>query len=138
MGFKIGILGPYNSGKSYGRTTIPDGENVMIIAASVKATYLTDTDSKLVGMLDIKGNKFAGWDEAKRHFGVKTIRGVIINLYPMPAGTLKRHNLPGNYAVCKTLAHIPDWLTFIDRHMPWIHTVILPDFTHYVSEIISD
>jgi hypothetical protein len=138
MGFKIGLLGRQNSGKSFGRTTIPDGENVMVIAASIKASYLTDSNKRPVGMLDIKGNKFNGWEEAKQYLGVKTHRGVINKLYPTEVGKMKRHNLPGNMAICTQLSHIPDWMTFIDRHMPWIHTIILPDFTHYVSAIISD
>jgi hypothetical protein len=138
---RICLLGPVNSGKSYSRNTIPDGENVLVIEASYKATYLTTSENKPVGMLTIHTTKYNGWEAARAHYKLSpkapltTITNYLIKTYP--TGSFKRKHLPGNVVICKDIKELPDWLYFVDKHMPWIHTVILPDFTHYISEIIS-
>jgi hypothetical protein len=138
---RIALLGPVNSGKSYSRVTIPDGENVLILEASYKTTYLTTSANKPVEMLSISTAKYKGWDEAKEyyklssHSSITPILKYLLGKYK--PGQFQRKHLPGNIAICKDIKDIPDWLYFVNKFMPWIHTIILPDFTHYISEIIS-
>jgi hypothetical protein len=138
MGFRVGILGGPNTGKSYSRQTIPDGENVMVLMASVKASYLKDSSGIPVDWLSIKTKHYNGWEEAKAHYKFTSTEGVLGHLYKtIEKGKMKRANLPGNLVIVKNLTDLVGWIRFIDKYMPWIHTIILPDFTHFISEIIS-
>src|SRR3954470_13551414 len=138
---RIALLGPVNSGKSYSRHTIPDGENVLILEASYKTTYLTTSHDKPVEMLGISTAKYKGWDEAKAYYKLSSQSSVTPILKYLKEkykpGQFQRKHLPGNVVICKDLKEIPEWLYFVERFMPWIHTIILPDFTHYISEVIS-
>lgn len=136
MAYRIGIVGFENTGKSYSRKSIPDGENVLILAPSYKSTWLRTSDNKPCKNLEVVGKHFKNFEEARKYLNVPTNSHVIMALSQQPP-TLKRANLPGNIAVIKEINHLPIWLRFVSTHMPWIHTVILPDFTHYISEIIS-
>lgn len=137
MAFRIGIVGPPNSGKSFSRSTIPDGENAFVIAASYKAAYLKTSEGTPVKSFNVVGQNFTGFEEAKVKLNVQTNVGVLKKLYEMQAGKLKRKNLTGNLSIVKDLNHLSTWIKFISKQMPWIHTIILPDFTHYISEVIS-
>lgn len=141
MAFRLGIVGAENTGKSFSRSFIPDGENVLIIAPSNKATWLTNSQNITVGPLDIQTPKVQGWEQAQKLLKLPSQSHVIKYIMDeptyVPGVTLKRANLPGNIIVLKHLTHLPIWLDFADKYMPWIHTIILPDFTHFISEIIS-
>jgi hypothetical protein len=138
MGFRIGIMGPPNSGKSYSRRTIPDGENVLVIAASFKTTYLTTTEGKPVKPLNIITKAASGWQAHKEFYKVSSETAIIRHLTDkISRGKFRRENLPGNMVVVRNVGDLSFWLYFIDKHMPWIHTIVIPDFTHYISEAIS-
>jgi hypothetical protein len=138
MAYRIGIVGFENTGKSYSRKFIPDGENVMILAPSLKSTWLRTSDNKPCQSLEPSGKNFKNFEEARKFLKVGTNTHVIKNfLDNVQPGGLKRSNLNGNIAIVKDIVYLPLWLKFVDIHMPWIHTVILPDFTHFISEIIS-
>lgn len=138
MAYRIGIVGFENTGKSYSRKFIPDGENVMILAPSLKSTWLRTSDGKPCKAFNISGKHFNNFTEAKAFLKLQTDTHVINHfISKVPPGSLKRENASGNIAVVKEVTYLPIWLKFIDEHMPWIHTVILPDFTHFISEIIS-
>jgi hypothetical protein len=136
MAYRIGIVGFENTGKSFSRRKIRDGENVLILAPSFKSTWLRDSQDKPCKSLEVIGKNFKNFEEAKKYLNVPTNSHVIKALSQQPP-TLKRENMPGSIAVVKDIQHLPLWLNFVSSHMPWIHTVILPDFTHFISEIIS-
>lgn len=144
MAFRVAIGGLPNSGKSFSRRTIPDGENVIVLAPSSKATHLKNSDGKPSGLLNFKGNKFKNWEEAQALYSkatgveIKNKRGVIEFLLAQPHDKRpKRENFEGSITVVKALDDIKYWLTFVDKIMPWVHTIILPDLTHFISEEIS-
>lgn len=140
MAYRIGIVGAENTGKSYSRSFIPDGENVLIIASSNKSTWLKDSKGITVGALKLSTPKVQSWEHAQKLINAPTKSHVIKYLMDdpgTPPGALKRANLSGNIVILKHLTHLPLWLEFVDKYMPWIHTIILPDFTHFISEIIS-
>lgn len=135
-------MGPVNTGKSFSRRTIEKGENVFVIQPSMKASHLlrSGTDPrKPIGPFDVHTKKFASLREAKKNLGATTDTQVI-DLWnrKLEPGTLKPENVLGNVQLVKDLTQLPIWLKFVDIHMPWIDTVVLADFTHFISEVISD
>lgn len=140
MSYKIGVAGDANSGKSYSRKTIRDGENVMILQPSVKASHLFDSNRKPVKMFDLANSKKGYTNLESWIIGAKQQNvHQLINLFNLkvPLGSFKPENLKGNIQLIKDISLLPIWLEFISKHLPWIHTVILPDFTHFISEVIS-
>ena len=140
MAYKIGIMGPVNTGKSYSRRFIEKGENVFVIQPSMKASHLIrSTDKKPIGPFNIKTDKFESLKAAKKALNASTDTQ-IVDLWnrKLEPGKLKPENILGNVQLVKDLTEIPVWLKFVDIHMPWVDTVILADFTHFISEVISD
>lgn len=142
MAQKLAIAGVPNSGKSYSRRTIPDGENVFILMPSIKATHIKDSSGKPLKTFDIKTNKFPNKKEyiaALSKLNVRNVHNMVSYMnQKLPAGALKKENLLGNIQMVKDLNDLPIWMEFINKHLPWIHTVIIPDFTHFISSEISE
>lgn len=138
MAYRIGICGLANSGKSFGRRKIPDGENVFILQPSVKAAHLLGSDTLARKWFDIKSDKVSSLKDAISKANKQNVHQLIHHFNQnLPIGTIKKEHIIGNIQTIKDVALLPHWLEFIDKHMPWIHTVILPDFTHFISEVIS-
>lgn len=142
MAYKIGIMGPVNTGKSFSRRSIEKGENVFVIQPSMKASHLLRSGPeprKPIGPFDIKTDKFKSLRDAKTALNA-TSDTAIVELWnrKLEPGKLKPENILGNVQLVKDLNQIPIWLKFVDIHMPWIDTVILADFTHFISEVIAD
>jgi hypothetical protein len=165
MGHRIGIGGYQNTGKSFGRRWIPDGENVMILQPSVKLSYLFTGPANAVKLsadqLDEAITK--GTRKPVRNFDLVSpekkwgsIRELIAKrpksspsqivtqemvirelIEKKPTGYFSPEHLKGNVILCKDLTMLKIWLWFIDRHLPWVHTVILPDFTHFITEVVT-
>ena len=144
MAYKIGIMGPVNTGKSFSRRFIEKGENVFVLQPSMKASHLLrsakEGQERLpIGPFNIKTDKFKSLRDAKTTLGTQTDTQ-LIDLWnrKLEPGKLKPENILGNVQLVKDLNHLAIWLKFIDIHMPWVDTVVLADFTHYISEVISD
>jgi len=139
MASKIGICGLANTGKSYSRRFIKDGENVFILAPSNKATHLKDSKGEGLQPFDIETKNYKNIEEAIEKLQLLTATNVIRAWNKgMPAGTLKPENLKGNMQMVTDLKELPVWIEFVSKHLPWIHTLIIPDFTHFISLVISD
>lgn len=137
MAFKIGIIGAPNTGKSYSRTFIKNGEECFIIAPSSKMMHITTSDNKPIRRLQFSCGNFDSSE--KLAVALKTdIHGVV----PYLLGTeCKIKETPvtvtGNYIVTK-LEHIEEYLNFVNLYMPHIKTIFIPDFTHFISAILAD
>lgn len=138
MAHKLGIAGLPNSGKSYSRRSIPDGENTFLLMPSYKATHITDTKGAPLRTFDIKTTSFPNKAAYIEKLGLRTEHQLVhyINTKIKP-GAIKKENLLGNTQMVSELNDLPIWLRFISDHLPWIHTVIIPDFTHFISRVIS-
>lgn len=138
MASKLGIAGIPNSGKSYSRRTIPDGENVFLLIPSNKATHIKDSKGNPLKPFDLKTTNFASKEAYMEKVGVKNEHQLIsyINAKIKP-GTLKPDNLKGNVQIVSDLNDLVIWMKFVSDHLPWIHTAIIPDFTHFISKVIS-
>lgn len=139
MSFKIGIAGLVNSGKSFSRTFIPDGENVFLITPSLKATYIKTTDGKPLQNFNVKTKSYTSIEDAVLKLNAPSRQDLIRTWNrDLPAGSFKKENLLGNIQQIDNLNNLPIYLEFVSKHLPWIHTIILPDFTHHISNVISD
>lgn len=162
MAYRVGIMGTNNTGKSFSRNTIPDGENVMILAASVKAAHLfksPDKDGKRKPVTNINPTFRSLKDPSIRTENSVITEQRLRSMYPTLTAnkelssynllelikyyysggnlTLNYKDVGGNVVIVKNVKELSKWLELISSHMPWIHTVILPDFTHFISELIS-
>jgi hypothetical protein len=53
-------------------------------------------------------------------------------------GYFAPEHMKGNVILCEKLAELRVYLQFINKMLPWVHTVILPDFTHFIAEAITE
>lgn len=165
MGSRLGIGGFQNSGKSFGRRYIPDGERCMILQPSIKFSHLYTGPKgvekftplqideaikagkrKPVGTFDLEQpGKYKNLKELMDVARGKTNVGVMIEEVDLirkmtvdkKEGSIKPEHVKGNSILCKNITYLGDYLEFINKHLPWIHTVFLPDFTHFISEVIT-
>lgn len=166
MGHRIGIAGYQNSGKSFGRRWIPDGENVMILAPSVKVSHLytgpanaKELDaSQLDAAILAKARKPVGaFDLVSPEGKYKSLKQLIaitkqnavnpqvvnevtvmqLLIDVKPEGYFKPEHFKGNKVLIKDIERLQVYLNFINKFMPWVHTVILPDFTHFITEKLT-
>jgi hypothetical protein len=171
MGKRFGIAGFQNSGKSYSRRYIPDGDHVMVLQPSNKFPHLysgpdnahnltpeeldkaiEDGTRKLVRDFDILGKDgvtgIAGAFEKQRgkqvelpngqKFVISTPMDVILHQHmSKEAGYFTQANMIGNVWYTATFEELKLALQVVNKHMPWIHTVILPDFTHFITAVIT-
>lgn len=168
MGRRIGVGGYQNTGKSWGRRYIPDGENVMIIQPSVKTSHLfqsipgidkmtpeqidkaiTDGKRKPVQSFDIKSpeGRYNNLQEALALVTDPVKRSLYYMLaminekkkidYFGKTPEAARKHLQGNIILCEEIAQLEFFIDFVNKWMPWIHTIILPDFTHFITEKLT-
>lgn len=132
MAFKIGICGAPNTGKSYSRRNL-DGDRTFLCLPSMKATHLKGNDQKPLKRLNLSTDKSKSTKELMDAMGVSNRFSVMVNL--MKSG--KDFNVKGNWEIMPNLTALERYLKFINDKMPHINTIIIPDFTHYLSKIIA-
>lgn len=132
MAYKIGIVGLTNTGKSYSRRTIKNGENVFILSPSHKALHIRDSEGNPLKPLNIFTDSSKNMEEicTKLSCTKNALAGKLLK-------AANPVNIEGNYLVMKDVKMLEDWIKFVSLKMPHIKTLILPDFTHYISEIIA-
>lgn len=54
-----------------------------------------------------------------------------------PEESKARELFKGNVMLCDNISALSIYTNFINKFMPWIHTIFEPDFTHYISEKIT-
>lgn len=163
MAYRLGICGKQNSGKSFTRRYIPDGHRVAIVQPSKKASYLyTGPDEaadlsmeeldaaikegrrKLIKNFDMVSPKGNGMTlkELVSEYAMKTPHATIYDLLQMynehkPSGYLTQEHIKGNVFYAPTFRDMKIASEFVNKHMPWVHTLILPDFTHFITERLT-
>lgn len=128
MAIKLGIAGPPNSGKSFSRKFIEKGEEVFIIAPSAKATHIKTSDGKPLKRLNPSTKTF---EEAYPNYTASKV------IKSMCGKDLKGFTFVGNY-ITSSLEDVIYILKFINTNMPNIKTIILPDFTHFISKVLAN
>lgn len=133
MAYKIGIIGLPNTGKSFSRKTLRKGEEAFVLSPSQKALHFRDSQNNALKPLSIETPNFKSLDEfaAKNSLNKNMVANKLLKA---PEGSFK---VSGNYFVMKDVRHLEDWVKFVSQKMPHIKLLILPDFTHYISEVIA-
>jgi hypothetical protein len=163
MGQRLGLAGFQNTGKSFTRRYIPDGENVIVIQPSRKASYLFTGPKgvenftteqideaiktgkrRMLGTFDLVSpeGKFKNLQQAAaglKDSGPHTDQFDALRtlLKYKKAGYFKPEHLKGNVIFAPQFEDLQTSLQFVDKLLPWVHTVILPDFTHFITERIT-
>lgn len=146
MAIRLGLLGEPNSGKSFGRSFL-DGEKCFAILPSSKETYLYKEHSypknpKPVDPLTIVSKAGTTNEELafKLGFNANT------HLSPMhflvskilTDGKFRESvSISGNYVNAQTMGEIPMFSKFVEQCLPNINIIILPDFTHFLSNTMG-
>lgn len=133
MAYKIAIAGLSNTGKSFSRRTLTKGEEVFVISPSHKALHFRDSKGESLKRMNVSSGKILTTAELAASKGV-SINALGSLLTTAPVGAI---TITGNFMVMPDLAYLEFWLKVVDKHMPHIKVLILPDFTHYISEILS-
>lgn len=136
MATRIGIMGPPNTGKSFSRKFLTNPEEAFVLSSSVKAIYLNDKNGKPLPKLNIKtpnGNNIQEVFASGKAKGM-TPGNVWASLISSPEADIKTQ---GNWAIVPNIPALQAYLNFIDKQMPHIKTVVIPDFTHYISKVIA-
>lgn len=132
MALRIGIAGRQNTGKSYSRKFIKNGEECFVLSPSRKMNHLFKSDGKAVEKLDIATTASPSIEEIMKV--TKLGRRSDVVKACLNKTDLK---LKGNYDVIDTLQELETYLQFIDKQYKSIKNLFLPDFTHYVSRILA-
>lgn len=137
MAFRVGITGMPNSGKSFAWSKYDKGEEVFSICPSSKIIHVRDSDGKLPKELEIaikgKGN---GFEEIMKNTKLQSkhsvIRKVVTSNIPVEDVKVK-----GNLVHCSDVKYVQYYKLFVSKYMPNIKIILCPDFTHYISYVIS-
>jgi hypothetical protein len=133
MAYKIGLVGLTNTGKSFSRRTIKKGEEVFILSPSHKALHIRDSKGEPLKPLNIST------EQSKDIASICQAAGIHRNA--LASVLLKRtapFSITGNWYVMKDIRYLEDWIKLISLKRPDIKVLILPDFTHYISEVIAN
>ena len=133
MAYKIGLVGLTNTGKSFSRRTIKKGEEVFILSPSHKALHIRDSKNEPLKPLNIST------EQSKDINAICQTAGIHRNA--LAGALLKRaapYTITGNWFVMKDIRYLEDWIKLISSKRTDIKVLILPDFTHYISEVISN
>jgi len=134
MALKLGIIGEPNTGKSYSRKFLKKGEEVFIIAPSSKAMHITTSEGLPLKRLQVSTEKSKSLEEMRDRNNLEMISDIIPVLLKKEPNEL---TITGNFILTK-LRTLESCLLFVDKFMPSIKTIILPDVTHFVSSVIAD
>lgn len=130
MAHRLGLAGLTNTGKSYSRRTIKEGKDTFIIMPSQKMTHL-QVDGKPAKRVDFTIDGKFKFSEMRKAQSDKVILKQLLQNPP------EKIELEGNYVVVRTLDELALWSQVIDKVFKNIKTLIQPDFTHYISNIIA-
>jgi hypothetical protein len=128
MAMRIGLMGPPNSGKSYSRKFIKNGEECFILAPSRKSFYLKKNNGEALDRLKVNNMEI---EEMVKFYGT------ITRAFNQAKFSAKPVTTTGNWMVCKDIAAAEEILAFISAKMPQIKNIVIPDFTHYISAVLS-
>ena len=132
MAYKIGLVGLTNTGKSFSRRTIKRGEECFILSPSQKALHIRDSNGNPLKPLNISTDSSKNIEEICSKVGVNRN-----NLAGKLLKSSTSSTITGNYIIMKDVRLLEDWIRFVSIKMPQIKVLILPDFTHYISEVIA-
>ena len=161
--YKIGLMGKPNSGKSYSRMTV-DYKSSFVIMPDLSDPYLMKNETERVDQFNflfadksylktIATILNVKYDEDDENNSINAVIEAIISkkdsLVDNYKGDAKSKEkiakifasiskfCTGNYSICPDLANLKNWLKFVSKYMPHIKHIFLPDFTHYLTNVVA-
>jgi len=156
MAYHIGVMGEQNSGKSYARRSIVDGDKCFILNPSAKATHLFSTNED-GSRTPVKRFNFASDKNATTESLLPALNTALktnfknaadlmnfFNAQPSAAASFLEPNAEGKARVTFSGNHInlkieqvEGVLRFVSDRMPHINTIFIGDFMHFISNVIA-
>ena len=144
-GFRVGLIGLPNSGKSFSWTFYEKGEEVYAICPSSKIVHIRTSDKKLIQPIQISVDGLgANMKELCTKLVQPNVNSLVRKLNSTYCGDKKIKGSTGEYIVkttgniiqCSDVNYVADWKLFISNFTD-AKVIVTTDFTHYVSSIIS-
>lgn len=137
MATSIALVGEPATGKSHSRINL-DPKTTAVFAPSAKNPKIKGL--KRLKFLSSKGSAkdYDAW--AAPQLGPKPFRYKYANLLFKQIAANPKAVFPkitGSYMVIKELEYVLSNMKMVDEHMPHIKVLIFPDFTHFISTILS-
>lgn len=134
MAKRIGIIGSYNTGKSFSRTYIKDPESCFVINPSDKESFLRKEGKPLQELeILIDGKSYKDYAKSKGISTYKVIEAISKGKIPENRIT----SITGNSVYLPDLAYVGSHVYFIAKFMPKIKNLFLADFTHFISAEVT-
>lgn len=163
--YKIGLMGKPNTGKSYSRMST-DANIGFVIMPDLSDPYLVknrETSERVdpfnfmfegknftKTIASVLGVKYDEDDETTTINliveAIITKKDSLVDNFKGDAKTKEKtakifDNISkfctGNYVVCPDLSNLKNWLKFISKYMPHIQHIFLPDFTHFLTNVVA-
>lgn len=138
MGYLLGLGGNKNTGKSYSRKFLK--EPAVVITCNTKSIYLTQEDGSPVDPLEIKASEHKSPAETLAAWGLShpvELAAALVN-NKLANKSVPSVDVRGNFVVVENILQAEVWLKFVSLFMPKIKVVIVPDFTHFITDTLTD
>lgn len=143
-GFRVGLIGLPNTGKSFSWTFYEKGEEVFAICPSSKIVHIRDSNKKLLQPINISINGVGNTiQELCAKLAQPNANSLCRKLNTMYCGNKKVKGstevdvvVTGNIIQCSDVKYVADWKLFISNFTD-AKVIVTTDFTHYMSSIIS-
>ena len=137
MAFRACLLGESNSGKTYSKSFIKDGEKCIVIRPSTKWSMITTSKGEPLKTMVIKYTGASG--DVVIEDNDKVVNKLLLFVEAKmkgvsPPPTLK---IEGNIITCNDVNKLAKVQMFVSLFMPEINKIMLNDFTHWISFIIT-
>jgi hypothetical protein len=138
MGYLLGLGGNQNTGKSFSRSFLT--EQAVVITCNTKSIYLKKPDGSPVDPLEMKASKHTSPEETLKAWNLThpvELAAALVNnsLANKPSPSI---DVRGNFVVVENILQAEVWLKFVSLFMPQIKVVIVPDFTHFITDTLTD
>lgn len=138
MAVRLGIMGPPNTGKSFSRKFLRNPEEVFVLSSSLKALYLEDKNGNPLPRFNVSTPTIKNLDEIIKQKRASnptmTPMQVLASMINAPEGAL---TFTGNWAKVPDMKALQVYMKLIANQMPHIKMIVIPDFTHYINEVIT-
>lgn len=143
-GFRVGLIGLPNSGKSFSWTFYKHGEKAYAICPSSKIIHIRTSEGKLIQPIEISidgvGNDIkelcAKLAQPNANSLVRKLNSMYVGNKQVKSQSTLTVKTTGNIIQCSDVKYVADWKLFISNFTD-AEIILTTDFTHYVSSIIG-
>jgi len=143
MAFRAALLGYSNSGKTYSKSFIKEGEKCVVIRPSSKFSMITTSKGEPLKEMKVtfKSSKSPTGEVTISSYGEDN-KSFLNQISIFVKAKLKGDETPpmkfeGNIITCEDVNKLAIAQKFVSLFMPNINKIMLNDFTHWISYIIT-